>query len=301
MYFDWFRQTTLVPYPPLSGTLKVGAINNLDPSGQQDNDINVAAPSTESFIRRSPPRRPRSPLTPSRTRVSSRCRWGPASSITSRPAPPWTFTGDTYNGLASQPTTAASPAANPSAQEGSQVAFLQRSGSFSRSAAGSDQLTFGAAQRASNPSQPSREDLEVLLDGNSVGTFQPSSTSYQSYTTAPFTVTAGTHTITFQGLDSVGGDNTAFLDEVVASPVAASGGSGRKRMVQDRQATLLQQWTDGWGRMPQGRAAIALPWCHFVPPRPPDQGSWMTSVPSPIERRRQRGSHPSEASKQRRR
>jgi hypothetical protein len=28
---------------------------------------------------------------------------------------------------------------------------------------------------------------------------------------------------------------------------------------------------------------MALLWCHFVPPRPPDQASWMTSVPSPIE------------------
>ena len=45
--------------------------------------------------------------------------------------------------------------------------------------------------------------------------FTPSGTSYQSYTTAAFTVTAGSHTITFQGLDSAGGDNTAFIDQVV--------------------------------------------------------------------------------------
>jgi hypothetical protein len=47
VYFDWFRQTALVPYLPLSGTLNVGAIINLDPSGMQLNDINVAAPSYE--------------------------------------------------------------------------------------------------------------------------------------------------------------------------------------------------------------------------------------------------------------
>ena len=54
----------------------------------------------------------------------------------------------------------------------------------------------------------------MLIDGNVVGTFTPSSTSYQSYSTATFTVTAGAHTITFQGLDSAGGDNTAFIDGV---------------------------------------------------------------------------------------
>ena len=52
----------------------------------------------------------------------------------------------------------------------------------------------------------------MLVDGTVVGSFTPSGTSYQSYTTAVFTVTAGAHTITFQGLDSAGGDNTAFID-----------------------------------------------------------------------------------------
>jgi hypothetical protein len=45
VYFDWFHQATLASYLPLSGNLTVGAIIGLDPSGQQDNDINVAAPS----------------------------------------------------------------------------------------------------------------------------------------------------------------------------------------------------------------------------------------------------------------
>ena len=54
--------------------------------------------------------------------------------------------------------------------------------------------------------------------GSVEGTFTPSSTSYQSYATAAFTVTtAGPHTITFQGLDSAGGDNTVFLDAVTIS------------------------------------------------------------------------------------
>src|SRR5262249_4132934 len=48
------------------------------------------------------------------------------------------------------------------------------------------------------------------------------STSYQGYTTAAFTVAAGAHTITFQGLDSAGGDNTAFIDDVQVAVAQAT-------------------------------------------------------------------------------
>jgi hypothetical protein len=111
---------------------------------------------------------------------------------------------------------------NPAAPQGAQVAFLQRTGSLSQIVTGwaatSYVLTFDAAQRGSS-NQASRQDFEVLVDGNVVGTCTPTSTSYQSYSTAAFTVTAGTHTITFQGLDSAGGDNTAFIDEISAMQV----------------------------------------------------------------------------------
>jgi hypothetical protein len=106
---------------------------------------------------------------------------------------------------------------NPGAPEGSQVAFLQGDGSFSQSvaglAAGSYQLTFAAAQRG-NFAQ-SGEDFEVLVDGQVVGTFAPSGTSYGGYATSVFAVGAGTHTVTFVGVDTAGGDNTAFVDNVV--------------------------------------------------------------------------------------
>ena len=62
--------------------------------------------------------------------------------------------------------------------------------------------------------QASHQDFEVLIDGTVISTFTPSSTSYLSYSTATFTVTAGSHTIKFLGLDSAGGDNTAFVDAV---------------------------------------------------------------------------------------
>jgi hypothetical protein len=103
---------------------------------------------------------------------------------------------------------------NPPAPEGAQVAFLQETGSFSQRvadwAAGSYVITFDAAQRGGR----SHQNFEVLVDGTVVGTFKPTGTSYQTYTTAAFTLTAGAHTIEFLGLNTAGGDNTALLDAV---------------------------------------------------------------------------------------
>ena len=87
------------------------------------------------------------------------------------------------------PAAPASPAngsgftsGNPAAPQGTQVAFLQDTGSFSQTvagwAAGSYVLTFEAAQRGNN--QASRQDFQVLVDGIVVGTFTPSGTSYQA-------------------------------------------------------------------------------------------------------------------------
>ena len=78
-----------------------------------------------------------------------------------------------------------------------------------------DAVLFAAAQRGN--SQASHQDFQVLVDGNVISTFTPSGTYYKSYSTAAFTVTAGSHTITFKGLDSAGGDNTAFVDLLLTS------------------------------------------------------------------------------------
>src|SRR5262249_42604786 len=52
-----------------------------------------------------------------------------------------------------------------------------------------------------------------------VGTFTPAGASYQSFTTGQFTVaTAGSHTLSFVGLNPQGGDNTAFLDDLTLTP-----------------------------------------------------------------------------------
>ncbi len=127
----------------------------------------------------------------------------------------WTFSGQAGISANNSPFTSG----NPNAPQGTQVAYVQRTGSFNQSVvlpAGTYQISFDAAQRGNYLT--SHEDFNVLVDGNVVGTFKPGSTSYASFATSTFSVTAGTHTVTFQGLDTVGGDNTVFLDALSLVP-----------------------------------------------------------------------------------
>ena len=101
---------------------------------------------------------------------------------------------------------------NPNAPQGMQVAFLQQTGSIRQTisfATGSYQISFYAAQRKKN-----NEDFQILIDGQVVGTFTPDSFKYKQYSTSSFTVSVGSQVLTFQGIDSKGGDNTAFIDVV---------------------------------------------------------------------------------------
>jgi RHS repeat-associated protein len=104
---------------------------------------------------------------------------------------------------------------NPPAPEGTQVAFLQTTGTISQTvtlAAGTYALSFKAAQRGSF--QSSAQTFQVVVDGTAVGTFTPAGPTYADRATTDFTVTAGAHTILFQGLNPNGGDNTALIDQV---------------------------------------------------------------------------------------
>jgi hypothetical protein len=127
----------------------------------------------------------------------------------------WTFSG----GAGVSGNNSAFTSGNPAAPQGSQVGLVQDTGSITQSvagwAAGSYVISFDAAQRGNYGT--SVENFEVLVDGNVVGSFQPNGTSYQTYTTSSFTLSAGAHTIEFLGLDSAGGDNTVFLDAVAVA------------------------------------------------------------------------------------
>lgn len=111
---------------------------------------------------------------------------------------------------------------NPAAPEGAQVAILQQNGSIFQtinSPAGRFSIGFSAAQRANW--QTSSQDFEVKIDGQPIGTFRPVSIAYTTYTTNTFSLSAGSHTVSFEGLNSWGGDNTVFIDRVTISEITA--------------------------------------------------------------------------------
>src|SRR5207244_2960635 len=59
------------------------------------------------------------------------------------------------------------------------------------------------------------QTLQVLVDGNVVGTFNNlTGARYTALTTSSFAVASGSHTITFQGTNLAGGDNTVFIDRI---------------------------------------------------------------------------------------
>ena len=96
-------------------------------------------------------------------------------------------------------------------------------------AAGSYLISVSAAQRGNFGT--SNEEVQVLVDGTVVGTITPASTSYATYTTASFNVTAGSHTITFVGVDPTGADYTAFLYQVSIDIVSPTGFSAASLVV----------------------------------------------------------------------
>jgi hypothetical protein len=124
---------------------------------------------------------------------------------------PWSFSGDA--GVAGNGS--GFTAGNPNAPQGTQVAFLQDTGSVSQSislATGNYTVSFSAAQRGNF--QASYQTIAVLIDGNLVGTFTPADTSYTAFTTMTFSVQAGVHDLSFVGLDPDGYDNSAFIDQL---------------------------------------------------------------------------------------
>jgi hypothetical protein len=136
----------------------------------------------------------------------------------------WTFSGSSPDGSGITGNNSPFTGSNPLAPQGSQVAFIQETGSISQSipswGTGTYQLSFSSAQRGDNNN--TGEDFEVLVDQAVVGSFMPGSSSYQTLTTPTFSITtAGTHTIEFLGVDTAGGDNTALIDNVqlVSAPV----------------------------------------------------------------------------------
>ncbi|MFL5328273.1 MAG: hypothetical protein ACJ8C4_05115 [Gemmataceae bacterium] len=132
------------------------------------------------------------------------------------PGSPWAFNGTA--GFAANGS--AFTGSNPPAPQGSQVLFLQQLGAAAQVvnlAEGTYNLSFLAAQRGNVPSV---ETFQVLVDNAVVATLNGvSGIFYQQFATVNFTVGAGNHTITFNGTNLNGGDNTALIDQVIIRPV----------------------------------------------------------------------------------
>ncbi len=108
------------------------------------------------------------------------------------------------------------------APEGQQTAFLQ--GGSAQMAqtlnlpAGTYRVSFYAARRAY---QGIAQPLQLSIDGIAIGTpISPTSTAFALYTSASFTVNAGSHTLRFTTTNPTG-DNTAFVDAVSLNPLTA--------------------------------------------------------------------------------
>jgi Protein of unknown function (DUF642) len=127
---------------------------------------------------------------------------------------PWAYSGGGGIATNGSPFTSG----NPSAPQGNQVLVLQRESTASQVvsfAAGTYTVSFSAAQRGN---LSSAQTLQVLIDGEVVGTFNNlTGTAYTSLATSSFTVTAGNHAVTFRGTNIYGGDNTLFVDQIAVN------------------------------------------------------------------------------------
>jgi hypothetical protein len=144
------------------------------------------------------------------------------------PGSGWTFTGTA--GIAANGSAFGVSGATNGNQDGTtstsgQAAFIQgyafapfhfAVNSMSQTIDGFDDgfaaVTFSLEQRPGGGNNP----INVRLDGQDLGTYLASSSSFFDTITTPFVpVTAGSHTLSFISTNNSGGDNTQFIDNVV--------------------------------------------------------------------------------------
>jgi hypothetical protein len=170
---------------------------------------------------------------------------------------PWVFQGNAFI----QSNGSAWYAAG--APDGTQTAVLQGNnnpGSLSQTvtlSAGTYQVSFYAAQR-NGQVQP----IRFSVDGIQVGSLiSPTSTSFAQYSTASFTVAAGSHTLGFAA-SIAGADVSSFLDSVTISgsttvtpPTVATAAAATPNPVTGNSVNLSVLGAD-----PAGAAALTYTW-----------------------------------------
>ena len=148
----------------------------------------------------------------------------------------WTFAG----GAGISANGSGFTAGNPAAPQGLQVAFIQGTGSITQSvggwSAGNYTISFDAAQRGNYGT--SVENFEVLVNGNVVGTFNPTGTSYQTYTTGTTNITAALGGVT-SPIDTLT-VTPAALTSIAVTPANPSVANGLTQ-----QFTATGTYTDG--------------------------------------------------------
>ncbi|MEY3895171.1 MAG: hypothetical protein RLZZ214_690, partial [Verrucomicrobiota bacterium] len=131
----------------------------------------------------------------------------------------WTFT----NGAGLSRNSSGFTTANPPAPEGNQVLFLQDvDATVTQSIAfgpGKFRLVLAVAQRGN--SNNGGQTLEVSVDGRVLGRFIPPNSSYLDVATTTIEVAAGSHTVQLRGINSLGGDNTALIDNLRLEQITA--------------------------------------------------------------------------------
>ena len=88
--------------------------------------------------------------------------------------------------------------------------------SFTSTGTGTYSIDFDLSAR---PSHDSGEQVIVSLDGTTIGTY--TSTNTWTALSASTTIGAGSHVLTFTGLNAAGVDSTAYLDNIRISAAAA--------------------------------------------------------------------------------
>jgi alpha-L-rhamnosidase len=162
----------------------------------------------------------------------------------------WVFSGTSGNGSGVTNDGSAFTANNPSAPEGDQVAFLQKTGRISQSVVGLQagtvyQITFLAANRAT-PNFNAGQSWEVQIDGVPVASFPPSSagTAYSEFS-ATFKATAASHSLMFAGTNLNAGDATVLIDDVRMTPLASQPPTGLIASPGNAQVSLSWQGATG--------------------------------------------------------
>jgi hypothetical protein len=135
--------------------------------------------------------------------------------------PNGTLDGWTYNGSAILNASGASAwyiGSGPSGFEGDQYMALQGTSSLSQgfnSDGGTFELSFLDAGRSGFGPYNGDQTFQVWIDSTLIGTFSTvSNSNFVLQIINGIVLTSGYHTLTFLGIDPLGGDETAFLDDI---------------------------------------------------------------------------------------